>query len=697
MNWRVNLFLFAVFTYCGCLSLAVGQTGPFDPEDWPPTIDPDKTVHYWSANWAFWPMGNYWLEDELLLRDGGDQEINPITIGGHDAIEVQGDYLNVADYSFEEWADDEYIDILMQVYGNAALLNTGGEPREFHFLTGTIPDLNDPSGGTIPVECKNQQWNWILFRVENALRPDGETRYVGSIPTNAQGAFSFGGVNDGTIRLQQVPGLIVRAVAWGEQGAFGEPEQINVCSDAPPCPQEPETNHAWIDINAGTSDHIELLNDGDQTIAYEDNVGPAEDQRRAVRPEGSFMNFGITDFYLGQPCNDPRAIKICVEYYDDPALAGAVFGPEAYALDASGGISFFPADRRQVLEGTGTWIRRSWVVPSVNLFGVNARTFTAGPRFNFVDGQVFLSRIDIAVLRVGTHPLAGQDPLADCVSDPKICTGEYGNYCEMDLEAGVQNGLEPGTSGNDQEMIIEEAGPAGDRRLAIRPAFDDGNPSFTHNFVNLAIVNEALGPNTQPPARLAICVTYYDDPALVGESFRPEVYQTEREGNLTLGFTPADSAVSLQGTDGWRQAYFEIPDVKFNGVNQGPQAAARFVFSDKICLTRVQYAVIAPCGPEAGVNLLADCKPVGAPTITGIQRVGERIALTFPTEDNGIYRIEGAAGLNDQPWEIQSFALTADGPVDQPNLLGTGTEQTVFLELPVGQVGAGFFRVVAGQ
>src|SRR5690606_23300419 len=118
----------------------------------------------------------------------------------------------------------------------------------------------------------------------------------------------------------------------------------------------------------------------------------------------SFMNFGITDNDLGQPCNDPRAIKVCVEYYDDPALAGAVFGPEAYALDASGGISFFPADRRQVLEGTGTWIRRSWVVSSVNLFGVNARTFTAGPRFNFVDGQVFLSRIDIAVLRVGTHP-----------------------------------------------------------------------------------------------------------------------------------------------------------------------------------------------------------------------------------------------------------------------------------------------------
>lgn len=51
--------------------------------------------------------------------------------------------------------------------------------------------------------------------------------------------------------------------------------------------------------------------------------------------------------------------------------------------------------------------------------------------------------------------------------------------------------------------------------------------------------------------------------------------------------------------------------MKFNGVNQGPQAAARFVTSagGKIFFTRVRYAVIRPCGPEAGVNLLEDCKP----------------------------------------------------------------------------------------
>ena len=48
----------------------------------------------------------------------------------------------------------------------------------------------------------------------------------------------------------------------------------------------------------------------------------AGDKRRAVRPNGVFLNFGITDNYLGQPCNDPRAVKVCLDFYDDPAFAG---------------------------------------------------------------------------------------------------------------------------------------------------------------------------------------------------------------------------------------------------------------------------------------------------------------------------------------------------------------------------------------
>ena len=62
------------------------------------------------------------------------------------------------------------------------------------------------------------------------------------------------------------------------------------------------------------------------------------DKRTALRPGGNLMNFGIMDNYPGLKCNEPHPVKICVEYYDAPALAGVVFGPEAYASDATNGI-----------------------------------------------------------------------------------------------------------------------------------------------------------------------------------------------------------------------------------------------------------------------------------------------------------------------------------------------------------------------
>ena len=85
---------------------------------------------------------------------------------------------------------------------------------------------------------------------------------------------------------------------------------------------------------------------------------------------------------------------------------------------------------------------------------------------------------------------------------------------------------------------------------------------------------------------------------------------TDRNGVNTFAFTPGNIAVVLQGTDQWRDAYFELPDVKFNGVNQGPQAAARFFVSGKIFFSRASYAVIRPCGPLAGQNALVECSRV---------------------------------------------------------------------------------------
>jgi hypothetical protein len=369
------------------------------------------------------------------------------------------------------------------------------------------------------------------------------------------------------------------------------------------------------------------------------------------------MNFGIEDNYLGLPCNEPKTIKICVEYYDDPALTGAVFGPEAFATDSCGSVAFYPAERWQRLAGSGTWMRRSWVVPAVNLFGVNVTPLTAGPRLFFeTSRQVAVARVDMAILRTGNHPLAGQDPLADCFEDPNICTGQYGSFVEMDLANGTLNGLTPGSSGGDQEMIQAEAGPLDDRRFAIRPARNDGNPAFQHTYLNFSIINEALGPNTQPNARLGICVTYYDDPALIGARFRPEVYQSDVNGVLSFAFTSPALEVALEGLDKWRDAYFELPDVKFNGVNQGPQAAARFYVSDKVFFSRVRYAVIRPCGPEAGVNQLAECKN---PRLQCVLEAGSA-HLRWPWTNTG-FHLETSPSLETPNWTPVIDAPTIDG------------------------------------
>lgn len=49
------------------------------------------------------------------------------------------------------------------MYGDAALFAANGKQRNFTFLTGTLPELDFPVGGSIPVAAKNKQWNWVLF------------------------------------------------------------------------------------------------------------------------------------------------------------------------------------------------------------------------------------------------------------------------------------------------------------------------------------------------------------------------------------------------------------------------------------------------------------------------------------------------------------------------------------------------------
>jgi hypothetical protein len=689
MRSFVSILGFSVTAFLSGRAQQLPQ-GPFPPDQWPASADANKVVHFVSVDDAFQPLGNSWVSGNMNILSGGDQVTAPIQIGGFSGLKVTGNYLNVADHDYTEWADNEEIDILMQVYGDGALFSSSGDPRNFNFLIGTLPptELDSPVGGQIPVDARNQKWNWVLFRIPNTIRPSDGLRRVGSLPPNAQGDTSAGGVNGGTIRVQTVPNLIVRVVAFGEKGAFGETNQVNIFTAPPACEPEPATNLAWIDLN-GDTNHLQLLNDRDQTVTVQSGVGPATDQRRAARPNGQFMNFGITSNYLGFPCNDARSVKICLEFYDDPALAGTKFGPEAYATDAQGGTGSVAADRRQTLAGSGVWVQRSWTIPAVNLFGVNTAPLTGGPRLIFEDGvPIFISKFELGILRTGTNALAGVDPLPDCFDDPNFCAGIYGNFAEMDLASGVMDGLEPGTSGGDQQMIQDEAGPTNDRRLAIRPASDDGTGA-ANRFLNFAITDEKLGPSSQPNVLLAVCVTYYDDPALAGATFRPEVYQSDQGGNIGLAFTSPDVAVPLEGTDKWRTAYFEIPDMKFLGVNQGPQAAARFVVSDapgtqppiaaKIFFTRVRYGVIRPCGPDANVNPVADCKPAPGFELAAVRNPDGSVRITWPV---------AATGFGLQQNNNIGSTNTWAGVTQQP--LIEGTTNVVTFSAPTGTL---FFRL----
>ena len=145
-----------------------------------------------DPNQTFAAVSDIWLADTLQILTGSDHGTDAISIGGHTGVKVTGNNLNIADTVFDEWADDDVIDILVQAYGDAALFAANGNPRNFNFLTGTLPELAAPVGGSIPVEAKNKKWNWVLFRITNGIRPSDGSHFVGSIPANAQGGFQYG-------------------------------------------------------------------------------------------------------------------------------------------------------------------------------------------------------------------------------------------------------------------------------------------------------------------------------------------------------------------------------------------------------------------------------------------------------------------------------------------------------------------------
>ena len=592
---------------------AHAQIGPFSPSNWPPTISASATVNYViiDPNAAFHtPVG--W-NAVLTFANGGDQTYSGITLAGMYGDQTTSTYLNIADPNYAMFANLPVIDILLQVYGDASLYNADGSGKGVSILEGQLNYLDGPSAGSVPAGANNLHWNWLLLEVPNDIDPLTGYRYVGDTSYPQQPGGQYGGVNSGTLRLQGIgPGLTVRAVAVGPQGAFGTSAQINVFAAPAPCAPEPAVNLAYVDFNQRLTNCLTVINDWrlGETFTMQSGVGPLGDLRTAIQTTSGLMNFGILSNYLGLPCNPPETMKLGLELYDDPALAGTQIMPWQYATDAQGDVATYGGSP-YTLRGTGQWLRLGFVLPAVDLVGVGTAPLTGGPTVFFNGGSPFIDRIELGIYRTGTNALAGLDPAPDYYLNPFICTTNYGYYTEWDPQDGIENNVTIGTSGGDQNMVVAMAGPPDDQRLAVAPA-----PGSGDSYIQFALLNNVFGPSLQDNANVSILLTYYDDPNLAGAQIGLNAYQSFVNGVSTIIGAPPppyDARAVLQGTGQWVDAYFYLPNVNFYGVNQGPQSVVRLATSPAnpadpdtgdIYASRIRYDVIRPCGPFEGINML---------------------------------------------------------------------------------------------
>ncbi len=667
------------------------QTGPFTNADWPPTINANAAVDYvildTSASFASTPAG--W-NASVHLAGGGDQAFTLATLDGLAGDQGTSAFLNIADPNYAQFGTVPVVDVLLQVFGDTSLYNSDGSGKTITFREGVLGTELPVSAGTVPLGGNNGHWNWMLFTITNPVSPNVQNtsglRYIGfQTPTPGPGTEN-GGVNDGTLRIEGVSGMSLRAIAVGPAGSFGTSNAINVFPPPAVCDPEPTTvNLAFVDINAGVSNHLQVLNDTDQTIIITNNVGPAGDLRKAVQATASFMNFGIISNYLGEPCNPSRAMKVCVEFYDDPALTGAIFGPESYAVDNLGHTATYTGPF-YTLKGSGQWLKVAFWIHAVNLTGVNTGTLTGGPRLQFAGGFPFIDRVELGVVRI-IGPLANADPEPGYYLDPAICSTNYGYYLDMDLQipgvATSTTGLTPGDSGGDQQMVIEMAGPTNDLRLSEAPTGGNNNLQFAIRPDTNGL--PPFGPTYQDNADVLMALTYYDDPAMIGARLYPWPYNTLKFGVGTITFpnqltgtnvfgTPYSYRETLTGSGKWKVAYFELPNVNLAGVNQGPQSVVRFQTdpatngvpaSGYIHVTRVRYCVVRPCGSLEGINVF--------------QNVGVANASPFGVKWQGSATVQAASAVNGGIWS-NVFSIT--------NLL---TSTNIYTPSTNGT--AGFFRL----
>ena len=106
-------------------------------------------------------------------------------------------------------------------------------------------------------------------------------------------------------------------------------------------------------------------------------------------------------------------------------------------------------------------------------------------------------------------------------------------------------------------------------------------------------------------------------------------------------------------------------------MNQGPQAAARFTLSDKIFISRIRYGVIRPCGPDANVNPLAECKPADDVLLVARRNPDGSIRLSWLTAAAGFTPRKISAGVMRAPPPMPVKPTTIPTPKATRNMLRT--------------------------
>jgi hypothetical protein len=578
--------------------------GPFSTNSWPTSVAPNAMVDYvvfdptLAATIQTPPTWN----NVMSLAGGADQTFSVVTLAGMQGDQATGTYFNWVDPNWRRFVSIPQIDILLLVYGNSTMYNNTNGGLATTYSYGQVPNtVAYEHSGSFPLGANNGQWNWMLLSVTNAVDVYGY-RTVGDTSFGTEAGGTYGGINNGTIRLEAAwpagSGPTIAAVAFGPYGAFGTSNQVNRFANPVNCAPEPINNLAYIDFNQNLTNNLNVINDPNlgETYSVQGGVGPAGDPRTAIQSTSGQMEFAILNDYLGLPCNENLTMQLCMEVYDDPALVGTQFGPYQYATDSQGDLTTY-LGQYYTLTGSGQWLKVAFYFGPANLQGVNTAPLTGGPTVLFYGGLPCIDRVELGVIRTGTNALAGQIPDPNYYLAPLVtCSNGYGYYSEWYPSAGITNNVD--ISGG--YTIVSGVGPANDQRIAEVPK-PIGVGSATYE--QFALLNNVFGPVYQDNSDVIISADYYDDPALTNNDLYPNTYQTMNNGNVSVVSpqSPYGTPVYLAGTGKWQTASWELPNVNFYGAY-----LCRFASSAPIYISRVRFNVVRPCGTFEGIDYLQD-------------------------------------------------------------------------------------------